>query len=1256
MSLRYLRLALLIFIFAIASRGYAQVDTNTKNDKMPNPNELVKQANLNNGKFFIENKGQWDEQVLAMTQLNGMKVWITKKGITFDYYKIEKNKDKKEEKQTGHAYGMNFSNNNQSLKAKGNSKLDFHFNYFLGNDKSKWASNVGVFKEFELTEMIEGIDTRYFFNEGNFRYDFIVKPNADLSKLKFNLEGGNETKINSKGELEIETSIGTVTNKKLLAYQEDGNGNKSNVNCNFIKNTDGSYSFDLGNYDRSKRLIIDPTVVFSTDFTETGQVTGLDVTNDQNGNIYITGSENYSSFPVTYGAYSTGTSYNAYLSKFDKTGQYLLYSSVFGGSDVELGTSLDFYKDNFNNEFLYIAGFTFSSDFPVTNVIEAATFGVEKAFLLILNAKGNNNSDLYYSTLWGGSISVDLDFNTWNTTANDIRVRNDGYAYICGQTTNSDYPTTINAIYQFDATKGNGVEGFFTVINPKGNGTNDMYYSTYLRDNITRASPTITPNPPNPDIVEYPSPYHKQDVANSIEIYNNKAYIVGFTNSENFLNISGQTSFQTAIKSQNWFDGFLAIVDPTLNSNNLVYSTYFGGDENDYIIGVDVDNNGKAFLTGGSSNVNGFPANTTNAYSDPNLISNSTNFAFFAIINPLNSGINDLNYCTKFGESSVSLQAGNRLTLGTDVQIDRCNRAIISGSYMNVEPDFTTLINLFPLKNNIVQPTSEQGFTELFLTVINPLGNNSNDLVYSTLVSGTNLDAGREVYDLHPIEIMTKYTPRISLFEDRINFVSTSDSPDFYNVVALFSNTSNNKKAVLGSIILDESCNATQNTCCTSPNTGVTITRNTNKPNECCYFVQGSISIDNCSSISKLVLEKYENFSATNLATINAPTFVTVGSKKVYNFGEFCTNDGGLNVILKYYDNSGNLVCVKEASATCKVCCDKIKEIKITKITNPNPSVAQCCIRIDGIVDMTGGCFTNVKIFESGNSTELTDINLTNTLSGLAYNKGKFNFEPPCITSGTKTYELKFYGTGGVLVCTRTLTYNCVANCCELLNDYFDLNPQSIMLDDANPTYPECTSLILNLPSNLDCIQSFKVEQFKCGNQRGSGYYEEIVPRRNISTNYQGGWFCCRSTSCWDAPIFSINIKITFYDLNGNECIIYKNFECEYNTSNPKKSNPNSNDNNDGISLDNQIFDYSVQPNPSSDRTSLRFNLSDRADTKIEIFNSTGQSVMLLKSQIFAKGENLVDFDAKELQNGAYFIRISTTSGSNVTIPLTIKR
>ncbi|NOX18726.1 MAG: hypothetical protein GXO87_10665, partial [Chlorobi bacterium] len=308
-------------------------------------NKLLQKSNNKN--YFIKNKGQWAQEVKYLAKTGGMNAWITDFGVVYDYYIFKRNyaeeelyqmpeREKEEYKREnssikGCVVKSIFKYNNFSRQFVGENKQEAYYNYFLGNDKSKWVSNVPLYEGATVKELYEGIDIKYYFDEGLLRYDFIVKPGADISQITITLEGIDNYTINEKGELEQQTSLGKITHKDIVAYQKNENGKNEIIKILFTLNENGTIGFTAKNYDKEKELIIDP-LVYSTFIGGNDNDYGSGIAIDNSGNAFVTGYTLSTDYPTTSGAYdeSQNSSYDVFVSKLNSSGSDLVYSTFIG--------------------------------------------------------------------------------------------------------------------------------------------------------------------------------------------------------------------------------------------------------------------------------------------------------------------------------------------------------------------------------------------------------------------------------------------------------------------------------------------------------------------------------------------------------------------------------------------------------------------------------------------------------------------------------------------------------------------------------------------------------------------------------------------------------------------------------------------------------------------------------------------------------------------------------------------------------------
>jgi hypothetical protein len=437
---------------------------------------------------------------------------------------------------------------NPQPEAVGVDELPGRSNYFIGNDPKKWLTGVLHFSKVLYKEIYRGVDLVYYgTNQRQLEYDFVVAPGTDPKAIRLRFEGPDRLEVNAQGDLLLHFSDGEVRFDKPYVYQET-EGARQQITGGYVLHARNGVSFEVGAYDASQPLIIDPVLSYATYLGGSGEDHGADIVVDATGNAYVVGFTSSAVFPTTPGALQTtvGGRSDTFVTKFNADGSGLIYSTYLGGSDFDVAAGITI--DSVGNA--YVIGFTFSTDFPTASPFQATFAGGIDAFVTKLNTSG---SALLYSTYLGGN---NLD------GASGITVDASGNAYVTGITSSGNFPTAN----PFQATLA-GVRGdaFVTKFNPIGSA---LVYSTYLGGS---------------------GDDHGTDIV--VDATGN-AYVTGNT---------GSTDFPTANPFQAAFgglpaDAFVTKFNPI--GSALVYSTYLGGSANDGGSGLAMDASGNAYVTG----------------------------------------------------------------------------------------------------------------------------------------------------------------------------------------------------------------------------------------------------------------------------------------------------------------------------------------------------------------------------------------------------------------------------------------------------------------------------------------------------------------------------------------------------------------------------------------------------------------------------------------------------------------------------------
>jgi uncharacterized repeat protein (TIGR01451 family) len=293
---------------------------------------------------------------------------------------------------------------------------------------------------------------------------------------------------------------------------------------------------------------------------------------------------------------------------------------------------------------------------------------------------------LSYSTYLGGGVG---------DTGFGIAVDALGNVFVTGQTGSTDFPTTPGAFQ----TMGGG--GFVTKLNSTGS---DLVYSTYLG----------------------PS---RGGFGIAVDAEGN-VYVTGATGSVNFPVTEG--AFQTTFRGGPFLgDAFVAKLNP--EGSGLIYSSYLGGSGDEGGLGIAVDNDGNAYIAGGTSSTN-FP--TTEGAFQPAFGGGP----YDAFVTKVNANGSALVYSTYLGGNNWETPPPNFCFAGIcagfgGIAVDESGSAYVTG--------FTGSSN-FPITPGAFQ-TSLSGTVNAFDAFVTKLNADGSGLVYSTYLGGSNVDVGNGI-------------------------------------------------------------------------------------------------------------------------------------------------------------------------------------------------------------------------------------------------------------------------------------------------------------------------------------------------------------------------------------------------------------------------------------------------------------------------------------------------------------------------------
>ena len=336
---------------------------------------------------FIENKGQWHKDHHFIADLPEGKMYLNPKYIGFIFRDQQAYNALRNQTHPGtgshtappanniyneHAIKLSFQGANPNTNIVGISPFSEKRNYFLGNDSSRWASDVLSYEQIKYENLYSGIDLIIDKKKGFYKYAYYIDPKIDYSQIRIEIDGAEDIFLED-GHLVVKTSVNEIVDAPPIAYQII-NDVRIDIPCRY-KLENGVVSFELLKKPRRNYpLVIDPKLIFSTSSGSTADNWGNTACLDRNGNLFTGGTvfsgsrtsggtPEPSGFPTTPGAFQSvfqGGNTDIGILKFDSSGTNLLYATYLGGSDTDVPTST--IVNNANQ--LLILAVTGSNDFP----------------------------------------------------------------------------------------------------------------------------------------------------------------------------------------------------------------------------------------------------------------------------------------------------------------------------------------------------------------------------------------------------------------------------------------------------------------------------------------------------------------------------------------------------------------------------------------------------------------------------------------------------------------------------------------------------------------------------------------------------------------------------------------------------------------------------------------------------------------------------------------------------------------------------
>ncbi len=609
---------------------------------------------------FVENKGQWDATIRYRGEVSNGVFFLQDRGHTIlqhnpsDLLRLQAAKHHSDDSFTirSHAWEVTFLTK-EGQEQKTNSilfpekKLSTYNNYFLGSDSSKWASGCSIVQAVTVKEVYPNIDVRYYTDQGTLKYDFLIKPGGRVEDILIQYKGVDGLAVKNK-ELVIQTSLGTFRESSPYTYQPTADG-RAAITCRY-KLKGQLLQFEVGDYDRSQPLVIDPSIIFCSFSGSTADNWGFTATYGPDGSLFAGGIvfNDAGRFPTTLGAIQSnfqGGETDMCLIKLSPDGSNRIWATYLGGSGNEQPHSL--VVDGQQN--LYLTGRTNSPNtatgFPVigngtlagdgfdivvakinptgTALLGARKIGGSSADgVNIATTRALNSLQRNYGDDGRGEIILDQAGNVWITS----------HSQSGGITPGSvKFPVTTGA---FQTNFGGGLQD--AVVLKFSNNLSTLLFASFFGGSANDAGYVLSVNPSNGNV-----------------------YLGGGTESPNLIPAT-QTGTVIGPALGGTIDGYLTIISS--DGTQRLRTTFVGTAAIDQVFGVQFDVNGFPYIMG----------QTTGSWPIQNAVFNNPSGKQF--IAKLQPDLSAFVYSTAFGSGSVIPNISPVAFL-----VDRCENVYMSG-------------------------------------------------------------------------------------------------------------------------------------------------------------------------------------------------------------------------------------------------------------------------------------------------------------------------------------------------------------------------------------------------------------------------------------------------------------------------------------------------------------------------------------------------------------------------------------------------
>ncbi|MCC7331231.1 MAG: SBBP repeat-containing protein [Flavobacteriales bacterium] len=535
--------------------------------ELPNPNHSY---TTNRGQL-VDLNGNLLPEIKLYNDKTNPAIFIAEDKVSYVFAKIDTVLATPD---TLHRVDMSLVGSNTNIKPFKTEQRDGYTNYFLAHIPDGVVNNKS-YSRVVCNEVYNNIDLQYYSNKDGLKYYFIVKPGGDPDDVILKFDGATAINVTPSGGLEISTSIGLLDFEPPHAYLINPAGNVVpmpwQAKFEAVTGTSNQIKFKIHNYNPIMPLFIQvdrghnqqqslqgiDNLEWSTFYGGNNSEFLHEVHTTSTGYTYFSGESKATDFPVTPGVYQGNLSANtdAVIIKIRNSNLDNTWATYYGGTTTDIGKSIAID----NNENVFVIGSTNSPDFPVLNPIQSYLGGLD-GFAFRLNSTGTTRA---WATTFGGSQSEYF---------NEIALDNIGNIYAVGRKFGGTgysiptFPQTGATTY----TIGEGVIVKFST-------TGSLLWATQFGNKFGC------------------------DIRGIAVDNTNNFFITGFTNGGNGF-VETNPNFSSVAKGAS--EAFITKFDV---ANNIVWSSYISGNDEEAANDVSVNSNGNVVVIGTSKSTSGFP-------------------------------------------------------------------------------------------------------------------------------------------------------------------------------------------------------------------------------------------------------------------------------------------------------------------------------------------------------------------------------------------------------------------------------------------------------------------------------------------------------------------------------------------------------------------------------------------------------------------------------------------------------------------------